>query len=271
MASENDRKKPAAENVEQQSGSAGSARKTPKAAARRPSRKAFNTFQPVTVGLLLQRIGYDEKGKPIPGIHRLFNSLTALFDSDDPVTLLLIEMLVTDYARMAKGLREEQLSRYGDSYLSMVIRYVNSSRRNLDSSLKMLRELAAERAEEEIFEEAPEWGMSEDDSPCPSLPQNELLRMDDDLMEDWPSTTTPSAGEAATPPPAAPTEQDPAAESATAAGENSNISVEPDSIPAATPPIDAAAVQQTASPVPSEPPAAVTAADAPQGEAPIAA
>jgi hypothetical protein len=35
-----------------------------------------------------------------------------------------------------------------------------------------------------------QWVMSEDDSPCPPLSQDELFRVDDSLMEDWPSDSS---------------------------------------------------------------------------------
>jgi hypothetical protein len=202
MAPENDDKKPATENAERQASSAGSVRKpnqrkTRKSTTRAVRRKATNSFQPASDGLLLHRIAYGADGQPIPGIRHLYNSLIERFDSNDVLNALAAEMAVVDYARMARGLqaetRYERLSDYTPSFLSTITRYVNSSRRNLDNSLKMLRELEAERAEakplEELIVESEEWPMSEDDLRYPLRSKEEVLDEDDSLMEDWPSAS----------------------------------------------------------------------------------
>jgi hypothetical protein len=77
MAPEDDHTKPATENVDRQPSSASSVRKpkppkTPKSPTRAARRKATNSFQPASDGLLLRRIAYGNDGQAIPGIHRRF-------------------------------------------------------------------------------------------------------------------------------------------------------------------------------------------------------
>ena len=193
MASENNRKAAPAGNVERQSGSANAARMTkqvkcPKSAPRPVPPKAKNSFQPGSDGLLLRLIAYDAKGQIIPGIRHLFNSLIHHFDSNDPLTLLATEMAVADYARLARGLKsvtKHELSDWYPAYLTVISRNVDSSRRNLNNSLNLLRELEAERAEQQVFEEqvcyeAPVASdgkpvLSEYESPCPSLTKDDLF------------------------------------------------------------------------------------------------
>ncbi len=159
MAVENNRNKPAAENVEVQPSSTGSGRKNKKQKTSKPAtrssarRKAMNFFEPIRDGLMLRRIGFDADGDPIPGIHRLYNSLLERFGYDDVLSVLLAEMSVVDYSRMAEGLKRERSLDYSSSYFPTFIRYVNSSRRNLENSLKMLREIKAERATEDVIDE----------------------------------------------------------------------------------------------------------------------
>lgn len=259
MASENNRKKPAAENVEPQPSSTGSGRKnknqkTSKPATRSARRKAMNFFEPIRDGLMLRRIGFDADGRPIPGIHHLYNSLLERFGYDDVLSVLLAEMSVVDYSRMAEGLKRERSLDYYSSYLPTFIRYVNSSRRNLENSLKMLREIKAERAEEDVIDETPmsedgQWVMSEDDSPCPPLSQDELFRVDDSLMEDWPSDSSAECAVKPTAPPAnvssSPTEETPAATDLAWAQEDDHISEEQPCVPAATQPTDPALAEGT--------------------------
>jgi hypothetical protein len=258
MASENNRKDQAAGNVERQSSSADSDRKTkhakgPKAVTRAARRKATNSFQPADHGLLLRRIAYDAKGQVIPGIGHLYNSLTQRFDANDVLTLLAAEMAVVDYARMATGLKSETrfelLSDCHPSLLSAITRHVNSSRRNLDNSLKLLRELEAERAEEQVFHEPPvaqegECVMSADESPCPPP-----LTKDDLFSEaDWSSApgATPSAEESGPPTnvAASPTEDAPSADDIAWTEDDEPLSKGQTNTPTEHPPADAAVAQR---------------------------
>lgn len=258
MASENNRKTPAAGNVERQSNSANSPRMTkrPKSAPRPARPKAKNSFQPASDGLLLRQIAYDAEGQVIPGIRHLFNSLIQRFDSNDPLTLLAAEMAVADYARLARGLKSEtkhELSDWNPSFLSVISRNVDSSRRHLNNSVKLLRELEAERAEEQVFEEqvcyeAPVAGdgegvMSEYESPCPPLTKDDLFSEDE-----WSSMSNATPSDEESGPPAnvgaSPTEGAPAADAIASPQEDEPVSEGQTYTPTEHPYTDEAVAQQ---------------------------
>jgi hypothetical protein len=233
MASENNRKtKPA---------------KGPKV-AKRP--KAISFFQPDIHGLLLRRIGYDAKGQAIPGIHRLFNSLIQRFGCDDVLTLLAAEMAVADYARLATGLKTETIYELSDWYPSRLLpitRHINSSRRHLDNSVKLLRELDAERAEEQVYEEAlvdedGELAMSEDESHHPRLTKDDLFS-----EQDWSATSSATLSDEGSGPPAnvaeSTTEEASAADTTASAQQDGPVSESQTYTPTEYLPADAGALQ----------------------------
>jgi hypothetical protein len=185
MASDENRKKPAPENVAGNPASTVSEHKTnhqqnPKKSLRPARRKANNTFQPGHHGRLVQCIMFDGEGKAVKGLENLFVRLADRFDYSDVVNALLIELAVTDYWRQSKAVRYElQCFRrdvggfcpQGD--MPALTRYLTASRRSLDKSLQMLRQIekdAQEATASEAETEAAETSASTADAASQSQP-----------------------------------------------------------------------------------------------------
>ncbi len=172
---------------------------TPKTNSRRSSRGWGNTFQPGEHGLLVRKTA-DSNRKPKDAIQELHRSLTDRFDPNrvDVVSLLHIEMLITDYWRMSKGLEYEQKSMaegyaFYQNYMDCMTRYVGAARRNLDKSLQMLRQIEKENEEAAALEagwETTEARATAADS-SPELEPNATRKSDQ--PEQVASTTSPSA------------------------------------------------------------------------------
>ncbi len=209
MASEENRKKTVPENVEDKPASAVSEHKTnnqqtPKKSKQPARRKAKSTFQPGFHGRLVQFVLYDEKAKPIEGLKNLFESLANRFDYDDVVNALLIEMAVADYWRLSKGLAHE-IGLFGprcDNFhpqgaMPVVIRYVATARRNLNTSMKMLLQLDKEAAEaKELAAETEEAETEASKDPAPMSQPTATPETSEEPST--PAASTTCANEAAT-------------------------------------------------------------------------
>jgi hypothetical protein len=189
------RKNPAPENVAQQPASTASEQEPknqqkPKTSIRSrvPRSQWNNSFRLPVHGQILRHLIPNPDAEMQNGIAHLCNSLKSRFDADDVVNLLLIELIGVDYWRLAKAAKYESeamsscdawcFSRNG---MPTCVRYVAAARRNLDNSLKTLRELEKEAAEagasdtdaEEATSAAPaacSSSQSQPDEPSPQAP-----------------------------------------------------------------------------------------------------
>lgn len=194
MASDENRKKPAPENVAGNPASTVSEHKTshqqnPKKSSRPARRKATSTFQPGVHGRLILSICGDGKGNVDEGISSLFASLGNRFDCSDVVNALLIELAVTDYWRQSRTLQyERQCFRrdvggfcpQGD--MPVLTRYLTASRRSLDKSLQMLLQIekdAQEATASEAETEAAETSASTADAASQSRPSTTEAKADE--------------------------------------------------------------------------------------------
>jgi len=156
MASVRNENQPAPKNVEQESSSTVSEHKTnttenPKKNSPR-RRRRWNSFAPNEHGLLVTKVA-DLDGKCIPAIENLCASLIYRFDpgQNDPVSQLLVELVVADYWRMSQVVRYEKLRSGGGPDLifcgygiSEAMKYLSLTRRNLDKGLETLLQLEKE-------------------------------------------------------------------------------------------------------------------------------
>ena len=157
MPLEGNRKKPVSANVEQEPASTVPERnakitQTRNTSSRRRTRRP-STYLPGTEGCLVPRICEHE------GIKSLFRNLVHRFDSDDVVNMLLVELTVADYWRIAQGLKQEVRSLtegregfYPQGTIPVVTRYVATARRNLDKSLQMMLQMQKEVEAAEALE-----------------------------------------------------------------------------------------------------------------------
>ena len=159
MPPEQDRNKPAPENVEEKSASTVSERKIrnkpkPNAPARGPRQDWKNSFSPVLKGSLTLQVCYDRHRNPIQAVNELYGSLCSRYDNGDVVSMLLIDLLTASYARLSKGLQHETKFfgdneyPFGTHSLPSLMRYLSSGRRDLDNTLKLLSKIGKEAAEE---------------------------------------------------------------------------------------------------------------------------
>jgi hypothetical protein len=159
MPPEENRKTPAPENVEPQSGSTVSARTanqqntTTHTNSRRPARrKVGSRFLPCSKGCLFPYILGEEAGrKDYDDLNDLYRSLADRFNPGDVINGILVELFMADYWRTSRGLRHEMRCMPYDGYLASglnsMAQYTNAARRNLDRSLKMLIEKESADAE----------------------------------------------------------------------------------------------------------------------------
>jgi len=203
-------------------------------------------------------------------INKLFQSLQRRFDKGDVVAALYIDLLLTDYWRLSEATKFEKKLFDHPSYLfdpqssfPTLTRYVGSTRRNLDSALKMLRELEKDAAEAAAFDA--EFVQAEPESSNSSSPQTSPAA---EKSEKPVSQGKPASSAIETPSPAPPV-----AEATAQAGEkqpaaNLNAAVQLASAP--EPPAETEAVPSATAP--SKPAEAVdAAAAATEGDVPQAA
>jgi len=166
MPSEPKQKNPASQNVEEKTTSTVSARKTnntsktpKKVRSRVPRRQWSNSFSSALPGSLACKTAYNPDGTPTETFQQLFQSLQRRFDTNDVVAALSIDLLLADFWRLSEAMKFEKREFVHPSYLfdprdgfPTLTRYMGTTRRNLDSALKMLRELEKDAAEAAVFE-----------------------------------------------------------------------------------------------------------------------
>lgn len=148
------------EKVDGKTGSTGSVHKPkevnpPRKIGSRVHRRRWekNSFRATLKGSLTRQIAYDRDGKPVEALAQLHDSLIGRIDLGNVLEALSVDLLVADYGRLSKAIHHEEcfLNRpdwqFGPENLSVLSRYIASTRRNLDQSVKMLRELETEAAE----------------------------------------------------------------------------------------------------------------------------
>jgi hypothetical protein len=206
MAFEETHKKTVPENVEDKPATAVSKHTTknpqPAMKSKQPARrKAKSTFQPSEHGRMAQLFMFDGQGKALKGFEDLFQSLANRFDASDVVNALLIEMTVADYWRISKGLAHEVglLGPRCDNFhpqgaMPVVIRYVATARRNLNTSMQMLLQLEKEAAEAGAFAAEAEEQASAMGAASPSQPSSTAAESDE---QSTPAATHTSADEVA--------------------------------------------------------------------------
>ena len=269
MPSEPSRKNPTAENVEEKTTSTGSAArktnntsKTPKKVRSRvPRRQWKNSFFSSVSGSLTRQIAFEPDGKVNKAIETLYDSLQRRFDANDVVAALSIDLLLTDFWRLSEATKYEKKLFDDRSYLfdpqsafPTLTRYIGSTRRNLDSALKMLRELEKDAAEAAAFEA--EFEEAEPESSNSSSPETSAAAAE--KSEEPASQVEPPPSADGTPSSAPPTD-DAAAQGGEEQPEaNDNVPEAAASAPA--PPADTEAVPGATSP--SKPAEAVDAAAA---------
>jgi len=135
-----------------------------------PKDTSKTRFNALKHGLLAKRLIFSPDGKPTDaGLQQLFESLLDKYGRGDVYAELLMEGVVTEYWRLAKGLKLDISNRFydycanADSGMANLIRYNTASRRAMLKNLELL----------ETLQEAAQGGEAE---------------VDDDLLEDEPPT-----------------------------------------------------------------------------------
>jgi hypothetical protein len=268
---------PSPENVEEKTTSTGSAHKTnntsktpKKARSRVPRGQWNNSFSSSLGGALAPVIVGERNSNMSETINKLFQSLQRRFDKGDVVAALYIDLLLTDYWRLSEATKFEKKLFDHPSYLfdpqsafPTLTRYIGSTRRNLDSALKMLRELEKDAAEAAAFDA--EFVQAEPESSNSASPQTSPAaeKSEEPAEQGEPA---PSVNETASP-------AQPAADAAAQSGEkqptaNDNAPETPTS--AAAPHAETGA--PPTAPAPSKPAEAVdAAAGTTEGDVPKAA
>ena len=152
----------APENVEEKTTSTRSARTTnknsnspKKVRSRVPRSQWNNSFSSIVSGSLTRQIAYGPGGKLIEAIEKLYGSLQRRFDMNDVVGALLVDLLIADFWRLSECIKREKQMMYEpqswpfspSGSAPTLARYMTAARRNLDNTLKTLRDLEKEAAE----------------------------------------------------------------------------------------------------------------------------
>lgn len=115
--------------------------------------KRHSSFNALKHGLQANKVMFGADGKLLDeGLQCLFESLHDRYSSGEVVDELLVELAITDYWRLQKGLEYEikYLTPGGGEFhpqggMPTLVRYMTANRRGFDQSLQMLKQLPANR------------------------------------------------------------------------------------------------------------------------------
>jgi hypothetical protein len=113
--------------------------------------KRCSSFNALKHGLQAKRVMFAADGKLLDeGLQRLFESLHDRYSTGEVVDELLVELAITDYWRLQKGLEYElkYLTPGGGEFhpqggMPSLVRYMTANRRAFDKTLQMLGQLPA--------------------------------------------------------------------------------------------------------------------------------
>jgi len=111
--------------------------------------KRSSSFNALKHGLQAKKVMFAPDGKLLDeGLLRLFESLRDRYSTGEVVDELLIELAITDYWRLQKGLEYElkYLTPTGGAFhpqggMPTLVRYMTANRRAFDKTLQMLKQL----------------------------------------------------------------------------------------------------------------------------------
>ncbi len=121
-----------------------------------PQGKRYSSFNAIKHRLQAKKVMFAPDGKLLnEGLQRLFETLHDRYSTGEVADELLIELAITDYWRLQKGLEYElkDLTPRGDQFyprgcMPTLLRYMTANRRAFDKSLQMLRQLPADSNDE---------------------------------------------------------------------------------------------------------------------------
>lgn len=126
-----------------------------------PKNTRHTRFNALKHGLLAKRLIFSKEGQLVDeGLQRLFEDLQDKYGHGDVLTDLLVESVVTEYWRIAQGLKLEikmvplELEYDTRNGLGNLIRYGTASRRALQKNVEMLEKLSQVAQHEKVEEDA---------------------------------------------------------------------------------------------------------------------